>query len=229
MTRANRTQSLPKPEVPTKGGAVQRRQANPKPRGALNERRWQEVLDAAAALFEQKGFQATTLQDVASEVKILAPSLYYYIRTKEDLLFSVMRRAHQFGLALLAEPADLAGADPETRLEAFIRRWMGGTYPPPIRVVERDIRFLSAEHRREVLAWRDEMDDYVAGIVRHGIEEGVFDPSVDPGVAASTLFVVLNATRTWFREPGRISYPELTDWYAGLFLAGLRTGALPTG
>jgi AcrR family transcriptional regulator len=215
MTRAIQTQSIPK------------RSPSPKPRGALNERRWQEVLDAAAGLFEQKGFQATTLQDVASAVKILAPSLYYYIRTKEDLLFSVMRRAHEFGLALLEEPADLSGAGAETRMEAFIRRWMGGTYPPPIRVVERDIRFLSAEHRREVLAWRDEMDDYVAGIVTQGIEEGVFDSSVDPGVAASTLFVVLNATRTWFREPGRISYLELTDWYAGLFLAGLRSGSLP--
>lgn len=207
--------------------SARKNQTGSKPRGALNERRWQEVLDAAAALFEQKGFQSTTLQDVASEVKILAPSLYYYIRTKEELLFSVMRRAHQFGLALLEEPAELKGADAETRLEAFIRRWMGGTYPPPIRMVERDIRFLDAEHRREVLAWRDEMDDYVAGIVRQGIEEGAFASTVDPGVAASTLFVVLNATRTWFREPGRISYLELTDWYAGLFLAGLRSGSLP--
>ena len=196
------------------------------PRGASNDRRWQEVLDAAAALFEQKGYQATTLQDVASKVKILAPSLYYYIRTKEDLLFSVMRRGHEFGLDLLDEPAEIAGADAETRLEAFIRRWMGGTYPPPIRLVERDIRFLSAEHQREVLGWRDQMDDYVAGIVRQGIDEGVFEEHVDPGVAASTLFVVLNATRTWFHEPGRISYRELADWYVGLFLAGLRSGML---
>jgi TetR/AcrR family transcriptional regulator, cholesterol catabolism regulator len=199
-------------------------ESNSKPRGASNDRRWQEVLDAAAALFEQKGYQATTLQDVASAVKILAPSLYYYINTKEDLLFSVMRRAHEFGLALLEEPADLAEADAETRLEAFIRRWMGGTYPPPIRLVERDIRFLSAGHQREVLGWRDQMDHFVAGIVRQGVDEGVFEKAVDPGVASSTLFVVLNATRTWFREPGRISYTELTDWYVRLFLAGLRTG-----
>lgn len=197
------------------------------PRGANNDRRWQEVLDAAAALFEQKGYQATTLQDVASKVKILAPSLYYYIRTKEDLLFSVMRRGHEFGLDLLEEPIELARADPETRLEAFIRRWMGGTYPPPIRLVERDIRFLSDEHQQEVLGWRDQMDDFVAGIVKQGVDQGVFEAQVDPGVAASTLFVVLNATRTWFHEPGRISYRELTDWYVRLFLAGLRTGILP--
>ena len=66
--------------------AVRSSQADPEsedvsPRGTLNDRRWQEVLDAAAALFEAKGYQATTLQDVASRVQLLAPSLYYYIKT----------------------------------------------------------------------------------------------------------------------------------------------------
>ncbi|HVA73649.1 MAG TPA: TetR/AcrR family transcriptional regulator [Acidimicrobiales bacterium] len=191
------------------------------PRGTLNDRRWQEVLDAASALFEEKGYQATTLQDVASRVQLLAPSLYYYIKTKEDLLFSVMKRAHQLGLALLDEPGEVAGADAETRLAAFIRQWMGGTYPPQIRVVERDIRFLSEERQAEVLAWRDRMNHFVADIIRQGIDEGVFDESTDPTVAASTLFVVLNATPTWFREPGRVSYTELTDWYTRLFLQGM--------
>ena len=192
------------------------------PRGTLNDRRWQEVLDAAAALFEAKGYQATTLQDVASKVQLLAPSLYYYIKTKEDLLFSVMKRAHQLGLAQLDESAEVASADAETRLAAFIRRWMGGTYPPQIRVVERDIRFLSEERQREVLGWRDRMTHFVAGIVRQGVDEGAFDAATDPTVAASTLFVVLNATPIWFREPGRLTYVELTDWYTHLFLRGMR-------
>ena len=192
------------------------------PRGTLNDRRWQEVLDAAAELFEERGYQATTLQDVASRVQLLAPSLYYYIKTKEDLLFAVMQRAHQLGLSLITEPGELAGADADTRLVSFIGRWMGGTYPPQIRVVERDLRFLSDEHQAEVLGWRDRMNHYVKGIVSQGIEEGAFDKSVEPGVAASTLFVVLNSTPMWFREPGPMSYANLTDWYARLFVAGLR-------
>lgn len=195
------------------------------PRGTLNDRRWQEVLDAASALFEEKGYQATTLQDVASRVQLLAPSLYYYIKTKEDLLFSVMKRAHQLGLTLLDEPEEVARANAETRLAAFIQQWMGGTYPPQIRVVERDIRFLSEERQAEVLAWRDRMNHFVADIIRQGIDEGVFDGSNDPTVAASTLFVVLNATPTWFREPGRVSYAELTDWYTRLFLKGMSAPA----
>lgn len=207
--------------------AARSSQADPEPdddspRGTLNDRRWQEVLDAAATLFEEKGYQATTLQDVASKVRLLAPSLYYYIKTKEDLLFSVMKRAHELGLRLLDEPPEVAGADAEMRLAAFIRQWMGGTYPPQIRVVERDIRFLSEERQREVLGWRDRMTHFVAGIIRQGVSEGAFDTSTNPTVAASTLFVVLNATPTWFREPGRLTYKELTEWYTRLFLEGMK-------
>jgi len=192
------------------------------PKGTHNDRRWQEVLDAAAATFEEKGYQAATLQDVASRVELLAPSLYYYIKTKEDLLFAVMQRAHQLGLRLIEESPELQAADAETRLVEFIRRWMGGTYPPEIRMVERDLRHLSAERQAEVMRWRDSMDHFVEGIVRQGVREATFDSDVEPSVVASTLFIVLNSTPTWFRVTGRRSYEELTEWYARLFVGGLR-------
>jgi AcrR family transcriptional regulator len=192
------------------------------PKGTLNDRRWLEILDAATDTFDEKGYQAATLQDVASRVSLLAPSLYYYIKTKEDLLFAVMQRAHLLGLRLLDEAPDLRGADAETRLVAFIHRWMGGTYPPEVRIIERDLRFLSAARQAEVLGWRDRMDHFVADIVRQGVEEGAFDSDLEPSVVASTLFVVLNSTPTWFRVSGRRSYDELREWYARLFVRGLR-------
>jgi AcrR family transcriptional regulator len=195
------------------------------PRGTHNDRRWQEVLDAAAELFEEKGYRATTLQEVAARAGMLAPSLYYYIKNKEDLLFAVMQRAHQIGLSLIEEPPELACADAETRLSAFIKRWMGGTYPPVIRVVERDLRYLSPDRQAEVLAWRDRMNHFVRRIVRQGMKEGQFARNADPSIVANTFFVVLNSTPTWFREPGRVSYAELTEWYAQLFVRGLRTSS----
>ena len=193
------------------------------PKGTLNDRRWQEVLDAAAATFDEKGYQAATLQDVATRVDLLAPSLYYYIKTKEDLLFGVMQRAHQLGLRLIEEAPELAGADAETRLVEFIRRWMGGTYPPEVRMVERDLRHLSPARQAEVMGWRDRMDHYLEDIVRQGVTDGTFDADLEPSVVASTLFVVLNSTPTWWRASGRRSYAELTEWYAKLFAGGLRS------
>jgi AcrR family transcriptional regulator len=192
------------------------------PRGMLNGRRWQEVLDAATEVFEDKGYQAATLQDVASRLQMLAPSLYYYIRNKEDLLFAVMERAHRLGLQLIEEPPDLRAADAESRLAAFIRRWMGGTYPPQVRVVERDVRFLSPERQAEVRTWRHRINHFVQDVVRQGIADQMFRADVSPSAVANTLFVVLNSVPTWYREGRRHTYSELADWYVDLFIGGLR-------
>jgi AcrR family transcriptional regulator len=191
------------------------------PKGAQNDRRWQEVLDAATAVFYEKGYQAATLQDVASRVRLLAPSLYYYINTKEDLLFAVLERAHRIAMEQIVEPPSLAAASAEVRLAAFIRRWMKGTYPPEGRILDRDLRFLSTKRRTEVISWRDRLDHFVRDIVRQGIEEGTFDPSVEPSVAASTVFVVLNSTPAWWKPSGPLSYEDLAEWYVSLFLKGL--------
>ena len=66
------------------------------------------------------------------------------------------------------------------------------------------------------------MDHFVADIVRQGVNEGAFDADLRTDVMASTLFVVLNSTPTWFRASGRRSYNELREWYARLFVRGLR-------
>ena len=53
--------------------------------------RWNEIVDAAATLFREKGFVATSLEDIAREVGMYKGSLYHYIKSKEDLLFAVVR------------------------------------------------------------------------------------------------------------------------------------------
>ena len=56
--------------------------------------REQQILDAAAVVFYEKGYAAASIQDVADAVGILKGSLYYYIDSKEDLLFEILRDAH---------------------------------------------------------------------------------------------------------------------------------------
>ena len=80
------------------------------PRGTLNETRWEEVLAVSSKVFEEKGYRGATLQDIATRLGLLKGSLYYYIQSKEDLLFEILRRAHQQGIDFVAEPPDLEGA-----------------------------------------------------------------------------------------------------------------------
>jgi AcrR family transcriptional regulator len=194
-----------------------------RPRGTLNEKRWNEVVAAAAEVFEEQGYPTATLQDIGRRLGLLKGSLYYYISSKEELLFEILQRGHSLGLTLIEEAPDVASADPPVRLAEFIRRWTEGVLgaDPGMHFVERDVQHLGSERRAAILAMRDRIHRFPADIVRDGIERGFFDPSVNPGVVANNLFNVLNTTGRWYRDTGPVALEELITWYTKLFLRGL--------
>ncbi len=63
------------------------------------EERWPELLEVATDVFSEKGCEAASLQDIAERLGMLKGSLYYYINSKEDLLYHVINDVHQEGLA----------------------------------------------------------------------------------------------------------------------------------
>jgi AcrR family transcriptional regulator len=191
-------------------------------RGTLNEQRWLEILSAAAEEFYENGYKAARLQDIGRRVGLLTGSLYYYIDSKEDLLFALVETAHRKGLALITEDEASAGSDAPTRLRDFIARHVRlqlESGADVVAVVERDRRHLSTEHRAQVDAMRRKLHRFVVGVLEQGIAEGYFDPTIDPSVVATTLFLTLNSTSDWMRDMSKL--PEITDWYVHLFLNGL--------
>ena len=198
----------------------------PAPKGTLNATRWSEVLEAAAAVFQEKGYRAARIEDIAARVGILKGSLYYYIDSKEDLLYALTVDGHTKGLATIEEDDETRAADPATRLGAFITRWMAmvpttGEYA---QIGERDVRLLSDERRAKVMEMRNGMHSYVRRIIEKGIGDGHFDPTVDPGVVTNSIFELLNSTVRWFRPTGRLSYDDLAVFYRDFVLRGLNAG-----
>jgi AcrR family transcriptional regulator len=191
-------------------------------RGTLNEQRWLEILNAAAEEFYENGYKAARLQDIGRRVGLLTGSLYYYIDSKEDLLFALVDAAHKKGLAIIAEDEASAASDAPTRLRNFIVRHTNlqlESRADAVAVVERDRLHLSPEHRSQVDAMRRKIHRHVVGIIDQGKAEGAFDPTVDATIAASSLFATLNGTSDWVRDPNRLG--EVTDFYVRLFLSGL--------
>jgi TetR/AcrR family transcriptional regulator, cholesterol catabolism regulator len=82
--------------------------------------RLEEVLKSAANIFFAKGFHATSIEDVARDVGMLKGSLYYYIRSKDDLLFQLLLAGIEDGDAYIAQHIDPKG-DPVEQLERAIR------------------------------------------------------------------------------------------------------------
>jgi len=196
------------------------RAASPKRDGS---ERWELLVRAAVQLFHEKGYTATSIQDLADATGITKGSVYHYIETKEDLLYEIVRRSLEMRSSLLIEPD--AGAGAEQRLREFIQRWMAvGTQSSTLsQVAERELRWLTPRRLRAVISQRDKFSQYVKAIIGDGIAEGSFAPTMDPSLATNTLFGVLRNIPTWYRPNGSMSYDDVVSWNIDFLLNGLRT------
>jgi TetR/AcrR family transcriptional regulator, cholesterol catabolism regulator len=198
------------------------------PKGLLNEARWAEIVAAAAEVFHEKGYGAATLQEIASRVGLLKGSLYYYIESKEDLLFAVIEAEYTRGLSTLVEDEATAAADPPTRLAEFIRRWMRvslATLPQRSSVLVHETRHLGPERLGGIMEQRKRIHAFVRDLLLEGIETGDFDASVHPGVAANTLFEIMDGAQQWYKESGSLSVSDIAEWDVAFFLRGVTARA----
>jgi TetR/AcrR family transcriptional regulator, cholesterol catabolism regulator len=194
-----------------------------KPRAMDSEARWEEIVSAAASIFYKKGYEATSLQDIATAVGLLKGSIYYYIKTKEDLLYEIVTRAQTVFMGTLDEDGKTGAAPAPERLRAFIVRWM--TLTAKDRewglVAEREFSRLSPRRLKIVIGRRDQYSRFVKEIIAQGVDEGAFDPAVDMSVATSAIFELMISSRQWHRPTGRLSLVDIGDWYATFVIRGL--------
>jgi AcrR family transcriptional regulator len=198
--------------------------------GTLNEKRWSEILRDAAEVFSEKGYEATTIEDIASRVGLLKGSLYYYMENKADLLFQITTRALRQHLEALQEDPGITHGDAVSRLSHFIDRFMteleSGEFAS-LGAVDFDLRFLGAERLAVINDGRRQIHLMLKRILASGIAEGEFDPNTDTSFAANSILFLMNSTPKWHRSSGTRPIRQVADWYKSFILAGLRTS--PTG
>jgi AcrR family transcriptional regulator len=192
--------------------------------------RWDEILEAAAQAFYEMGYEGASLQQIAESVGLLKGSIYYYIKSKEDLLFALVTRSQDLLLPVLEEDAAIAASSAPDRLRAFVRRWMAlQTKDREWSVVaEREFTRLSPAKLQVVIERRDATSAFVKDILRQGIADGDFSPDLDLSVATTVVFEVLLTTHLWHRPGLRLSLEEVGDWYGVFITRGLSSEAPPS-
>jgi TetR/AcrR family transcriptional regulator, cholesterol catabolism regulator len=205
------------PEEPRPNGEKGR------PPGTLRLDRWNEIVDAAGDVFDEKGYAAARIEDIAARVGLLKGSLYYYIDSKEDLLFAIVDGNHSRGIVVVEEGAALEEADPPTRLGAFVERWIGILRDNPgyAAIAERDLRRLSPDRQAIVMQKRARIHRFVRDIVEAGIADGSFDAGIDAGITTNNLFDMLNGISQWFHPSRPLTYEELAGYVRRFVLRGL--------
>jgi AcrR family transcriptional regulator len=168
------------------------------------KRRDQEVLEAAARIFYERGYADTSVQDIADELGILKGSLYHYIDTKEDLLFRLLDGTHADVHQILKEIDGQSDLGPLEALELYIRRQLEYNIDhfQNVSVYYHDFERLSDERQKKILARRREHQRWVTDRVEAAQAAGLAEPSVDAGIASRCIFATIIWTYRWFR-PGR--------------------------
>lgn len=181
--------------------------------------RFEEIVDAAARLFAEKGYAATSIQDVAEQVHLLKGSLYHYINTKEDLLYAVIEEAHS-QTARVGEAALAMQGDAAAKLTFVVRRHLlsATVNRDKLRVFYTEAAALSPQRLADILEDRDSYEHSLRTLIRLGQAEGVFAAHLDPNLTVIAILAILNSVHQWYRPSGRRNLEEVTAVFTDLIL-----------
>jgi TetR/AcrR family transcriptional regulator, cholesterol catabolism regulator len=189
---------------------------------ARYEQRRLEVLRAAARTFNRRGFYTATLDDVADELGVTKPAIYYYAKSKDELLSACAQMALEALEAALAATTDLPPAE---RLRRFFRRYAAIISEDFGRcLVMTEPRHLPPKVRKTNIAARRALNLGVRDIIRAGIADGSYRPCDDLALA-SALFDSFNGLAKWFNPKGPTSLAKMVEQYLDIFLNGISTEA----
>ena len=186
----------------------------------------QAILSEAARLFNTQGTRATTLIDIASRLKLTKTSLYYYVKTKEELIYLCYLASCQFHQEILSF-AEQTGNDGRTKIEAAIREYFRRFQDillnkEPQHAVMTEIRTLKTEHRAEIQTLYFNL--YFA--YRDFINEGIADGSLEhcnAGATALALFGNIQWTVLWLGDMDPEQIPAAGETFIDIVMNGLAT------
>lgn len=184
----------------------------------------QRILEAAAQLFRDKGYSATSMRDLAKAVDLKASSLYNHIASKEEILQEIClanaRRFHQ-GIERLRNRPE---ADPREQLEFLIRLH--------IRIATEDVtsvisfndewRHLSEPYLSQFLNMRRTYESFMREIIRAGMEEGAFR-KMDESILLYTVLSSIRWLYDWFEEGKRLTALDIEQQLVPVIMNGVCT------
>lgn len=182
-----------------------------------------EILDASAQIFSQKGYHGTSMQDIAIAVNLQKASLYHHVSSKQEILFDLLNRGLDILITQVEEAIDEPGsADERLRRATCAYLTTMTEYQDLASVLLLEYRSLEPDYHDRHIPRRDRFEQIWRDLIREGMEDGIYTCD-HPSLSARALLGVLNWTVTWFRNDGPLSAGEIADQISNLFLMGLIT------
>ncbi|GAA3971266.1 TetR/AcrR family transcriptional regulator [Thermobifida alba] len=188
---------------------------------AGNDRRTQ-IIKVATALFREKGYHVTSLDDIADRIGFTKPAIYYYFKSKEDVLFAIVNSIVDEALERFRAIADGPGSAGE-RIHALLvehtRTILRNLDANTVFYNERGL--LSPKREKEMRQREREYTEVMRSLYAEGVASGEL-LDIDPSVATATLLGASIWSYRWFDPRGRLSVDEVAEQIAKLLLNGYR-------
>lgn len=181
-----------------------------------------EVIAAAIDLFWRKGYASTSVQDVADAVGVLKGSLYYYIDSKEDLLFRIFEESHRQATEIIEEARAL-DASPIEQLDHYFRRYVQWYLENVERVslYSTEARHLTGERADAVAKQRQDYDDFARERIQAAKDAGLTPDNLDVRYATAFVWGSVNSLSTWYRRNRKRTPKAIAAHYAALITASI--------
>jgi AcrR family transcriptional regulator len=184
------------------------------------EQKREAVLRTAVGLFNEKGFHATSIDDVAEALKVTKPTIYHYFSNKDEILFECVRRGVE-SIRDAGVEVEARGGTGMERLKAHMRNYaIVMTNDFGMCVTRTADHELSKESRKRFRALKRETDITIRRVVEEGMRDGSIAPG-DPRLVTFTLTGALNWIARWYDSKGAMSREEIADGCVATLVDGL--------
>ena len=179
------------------------------------------LLAVAVTVFNERGYDGTSMEDLAARLGISKSSIYHHVSGKSELLRLASDRALDALTAVTTEP-DATHGPAIDRLEYLIRR--------SVEVLVAELPYVTLLLRvrgntpveRRVLSRRRELDAYMSRLVQQAVHEGGLRPGLDPALTSRLIFGTVNSVLEWYRPSRGPAAQPLADAVVAVVLDGLR-------
>lgn len=190
---------------------------------AIRDLKTDALYRVAAAAFRRNGYHGTSLIDIAGELGVSKPTLYYYVRNKQDLLYQCHLAAAEQAIASVRDDATLPGLE---CLRRTLANYIASIIcPESFSVVILEERSLTAEQLAAVIGRRDVFDARIRALIDRGLGDGSIR-RCEPKLALFTVLGAANWVTKWHRPEGAWSVSTIAEGVADLLCGGL--GSPPT-
>jgi TetR/AcrR family transcriptional regulator, cholesterol catabolism regulator len=187
----------------------------------------QEILRAAARLFQQQGYDATSMNDVAAALKLSKGGLYHHFQSKDEILFHIMSHAMQLTedrvINLVRRIDGTSAAGVEERLRTLIRLHIQVVLSPEdreITVMLHENHPLPPALRRKINGRKKDYLVFVENLIADVQRKRNSGSAVTPRAAAFALVGMINWIYQWYKPDGPLTGEALVQQYTDIFFHG---------